>query len=558
MKGIGLIFHQFLRYNHMRIGVLIFIFSLSNLTLGQTGKTVIFHVDNISVRYKVLSDSTYYLRYKEKAITQFKLQGYVGLFLKDSTQKSNTLHYYFGYRQHFEKIILVQQSHESDKKPISRSQKNYSELLKTLNRELLTLENKGYPFASIQFTDQKEEHNKLELTYEIDSGDFFKINQITIKSKSKFNEQTILNLIDVHAGEPYNEAKILRIDQLLKESGLYKLMRPAEILFTPGKADVYLYLEKTNASEADGFVGFQQDQNSNKLVLNGFINLSLHNSFHRAEKLEVNWKNNPNNSQNLKVNFEFPFILQTPIGVGARVNLQKQDSSFVRADSYFDLSYQHSFYKFGIFYQIENSNSLLNTVNPVFRDYRKNTAGLSLQLKPVFAGNFKFFHPAIYTNGGFFRYRADSLSESINTNANTKYLIRYEQVVDFLKYFHLNHAIQFEGLTSNQNLSRNELIYFGGLKSIRGFYELELSGNDVLILNNELEFRPVESVGFKILYDYAQFHYQNFNRAHAIGAGFAFLAGNIKLEIILANGWLNSNSLEFSNSKIHLGFKSTF
>ncbi|MBK6526899.1 MAG: hypothetical protein IPG07_15905 [Crocinitomicaceae bacterium] len=287
------------------------------------------------------------------------------------------------------------------------------------------------------------------LTYQIDSGLFFTIDKITIKSKSKFHEQTILNLTALKVGEPYNESKIRAIDQLIRSSALYKLMRPVEVLFRPGKAELFIFIEKENSSDADGYVGFQQDKTTEKLVLNGFFNLSLHNAFNRAEVFRVNWKNNPNNTQNLKLNLEVPYILQTPIGLGTRLNLQKQDSSFVRADAFFDVSYLNPFYRIGIYYQLESSTTLLKTIPTDLRDYKKNTIGLSVKFKPLLPESYRFYHPIISMNGGFFKYRADSIDVNASDESNSKYMLRYEHVIDFLKYFHLNNSIQFDGLTKS-------------------------------------------------------------------------------------------------------------
>ncbi len=531
---------------------------LGTTLFSQRETTLYFHVDKITVKNKIILDSTFAKRYKDKALTQFKLQGYTGLYLKDSTVKSNVIHFFYGYENHFEKIILTPASDSLSKKTKLYKHKDYLAVLKTINREITLLENSGFPFASVQIIDQTEDKNKLLLTYQIDSGLFFTIDKITIKSKSKFHDQTILNLTALKVGEAYDESKIRAVDQLIRSSGLYKLMRPVEVLFRPGKAELFIYIEKENSSDADGYVGFQQDKTTEKLVLNGFFNLSLHNAFNRAETFQVNWKNNPNKTQNLKLNLEVPYILQTPIGLGTRLNLQKQDSSFVRADAFFDVSYLNPFYRIGVYYQLENSTTLLKTIPSDLRDYKKNTIGLSVKFKPLLPEPYRFYHPIISMNGGFFKYRADSIDANSSDESNSKYTLRYEHVIDFFKYFHLNNSLQFDGLTSSQNLSRNELIYFGGLKSIRGFYELELTGNDVIVVTNEIEFAPVEVLSFKILYDYAQYHYGSFNRAQAIGFGFSFSTGNVKLEIILANGWENTNPIELSNSKIHLGFKSSF
>ena len=102
------------------------------------------------------------------------------------------------------------------------------------------------------------------------------------------------------------------------------------------------------------------------------------------------------------------------------------------------------------------------------------------------------------------------------------------------------------------------MIYFGGLQSARGFYELELFGNETVIIRNEIEFKPVDLLSMFLLYDYSKFDYNGRHQTNSVGFGFGLNTKGTVLQIIVANGVLDQNSLDFSNTKIHLGFKSTF
>lgn len=545
-----------MRYSIMKF-VLPVLFLLTCAELSAQTVTCYFHVDKLTIKDKVVLDSTFAKRSKEKAISEFVLMGYTGLSLTDSLVKSSTRHYYFSYSGKFKKVLLENVADTSKKNKPERVN-DFTAALNILDEQLTMLENNGYPFAQISIRSQKESADEIQFQYELDSGQFVLLDKITIKSKAKFDERTIQNIIDLRPGDVYNESKIASAADLINASGLYKMVQSVQIIFREGKAEMFLIIEKENSSDADGFVGFQQDKLTQKLALNGFINLSLINAFNRSEELVINWKNNPNKTQNLNVRFEYPYILKTPVGAGVRLNLQKQDSTFVRADAQFDLNFLQPYYRFGVFYLLESSSSLISTANINFRDYKKNTGGLTVRFNPVFRNSLKFYHPVISAQGGFFAYKADSVDQYSNDGRNTKYAIRYEHVIDFLKYFHLNNSIRYEGLTANSPLSRNELVYFGGLRSMRGFYELELNGNDVIIINNEIEFAPVDAISFKLLYDYSSYQNNGWNFAQAAGFGFTFSTGNIKLELILANGWENTSTPVISNTKIHLGFKSSF
>jgi hypothetical protein len=87
---------------------------------------------------------------------------------------------------------------------------------------------------------------------------------------------------------------------------------------------------------------------------------------------------------------------------------------------------------------------------------------------------------------------------------------------------------------------------------------LELNGNHVFSTNNAIIFKPVKQLSFELLYDYAQFHSNQFTQTHSIGVGFNIENDNNTLSIILANGTIVGNGFNFQNSKLHLGFISNF
>jgi hemolysin activation/secretion protein len=169
-----------------------------------------------------------------------------------------------------------------------------------------------------------------------------------------------------------------------------------------------------------------------------------------------------------------------------------------------------------------------------------------------------FYHPSFFVSGGVFRYQEDSLENEPNTIGNRKYAVEYQQDIDFLKYFQLRNTLRYEGLSSTLSLARNEYIFFGGLQSVRGFYELELAAKEAWILRNEVAFMPIQSLSIKAIYDYANFVEQQKRWAHALGFGFGFQTGNSQLEIIVANGKLDDNPFILSETKVHIGFRSNF
>lgn len=527
--------------------IISFIFCLSGLS--QTPKAVYFHLDHNTEKINIKSDSVNYKKLKEDVFLQYEMLGYVGISIKDSVLDNNKLHYYLNFEKYFKHVILKNQS-----------KKSVTDLAQTpyqINKQLIQLENSGFPFAKISIIKQSEEHNKLVLDYKIDSGKYFIIDKIHIKSQDKFNKKTIINLINLSAGEAYNESKLKQIDAILKASNLYTLLRAPEVLFFDGLAEVYIYIKKQKSSSADGYVGLLQDKNTQKVSLNGYINLKLKNTLNRAELLNMNWKANPDKTQKLLINVDYPFLFNSPFGISSDLDLHKQDTTFVRSNFIYGVNYKQSFFKIGVFNQLENSFLIDTNYQKEFRTYSKNTLGLNFVFEPFFVNQFNFYRPKLTVSTGFFKYKSDSIVSNTSIN-NIKLHTELNQQFKFLNYFSFNNNLSYQYVQSGYNLSKNELIYFGGLKSLRGFYELELNGNNVFIVQNEIEYQPLPILSFKVLYDYSTYSYLGQNYTNSFGFGFGLLSENSKLEIIVANGTVNNSGFALSNTKIHIGFSSHF
>ena len=173
-------------------------------------------------------------------------------------------------------------------------------------------------------------------------------------------------------------------------------------------------------------------------------------------------------------------------------------------------------------------------------------------------GIIPFFQPYLELEGGFFNYRNDTILDSQESPINIKYSFTYRHRAKFLKFFSLNNELSLQALSSSTELAVNELAYFGGLRTLRGFYELELVGNEVWILKNEIVFQPVEAFSIMALYDYSHFVHEGANFTHSGGLGFGLTTGNSVLEVVIANGTLNNNPFALSNTKVHIGFRSSF
>ena len=73
-----------------------------------------------------------------------------------------------------------------------------------------------------------------------------------------------------------------------------------EILFTTDTTKIYVYLEKANSNKFDGIIGFSNDDESSKVVFNGYLDLQLNNALKTGETFELYGKVTAKNKLHLK------------------------------------------------------------------------------------------------------------------------------------------------------------------------------------------------------------------------------------------------------------------
>ena len=156
--------------------LVILVVLISGYVSAQTTTSVYFHVDKRSEKFTKLTDSIADQVFLSKAIINFKLLGYVGLTVTDTTYKKKQIHYWLTYQTKFKKVILVN---------ANRSIKtNLSEMNLSINKQLISLENSGFPFAKLKIVNQKIDRKNLVLNYRIDSGEVVIIDKIHINPPS--------------------------------------------------------------------------------------------------------------------------------------------------------------------------------------------------------------------------------------------------------------------------------------------------------------------------------------------------------------------------------------
>ena len=205
------------------------------------------------------------------------------------------------------------------------------EKLALLNTKILNnCENKGFPFAAVFLDSVEIKENKISAALSVKKNQFIHVDSIIIKGNIDVSPVYLYNYIGIAPGDVYKESLLRKISGRLRELPFVKEIKPSQVFFGEKESKLYLFLENKKASQFDGVIGILPDaSNGGKINLTGEVHLKLQNSLRHGEIIELNWKQLPVKSQDLKVHVLYPFLLNTPFGIDGSLAIFKKDTTYI-------------------------------------------------------------------------------------------------------------------------------------------------------------------------------------------------------------------------------------
>jgi outer membrane protein assembly factor BamA len=200
-------------------------------------------------------------------------------------------------------------------------------LLEKAEERLEILENNGYPFAYIDYTNKFSLYH-LELSLIETPGPLYTFDSLVVKGDGKVPERYIRKFLNYKKGKLYDESWIRATEKRLNEIPFLRTLRATEVLFKQNKADTYVYLTKKNANYFNGIIGIQPNESTGKTNITGDLELRLFNLLNSGDEVFLNWRKLQPQTQDLKIRLMIPFIAGLPIGTEGKLNIFRRDTSF--------------------------------------------------------------------------------------------------------------------------------------------------------------------------------------------------------------------------------------
>lgn len=439
-------------------------------------------------------------------------------------------------------------------------------------------ENRGYPFAEVHTDSIASDGDVYYILLRSVRNEKVMIDSVIIRGNLRISRSFMRNYTGLRSGGVFNESEVKKLDQRLRNLAFVNLTRATAISFTPGKAKIYVHLDKKKASTFNGVIGFLPNNKvSGKLMLTGEVKLGLLNAFGAAETIDLHWRQPSPETQDLRAGFTYPYFLGTPFGPDYRFKLYKKDTSYITVNHNIGLiylmkagSWLRLFTDFFTSSLISTSGLEATTVLPSYADistslfgveyshdkldYRLNPSrGYSLLFSAA-AGNRKIrknnaVNPVVYEN-------LDETSSQLTGKSAFSVFIPLANRISLLL------SNQNAGVF-NERMFENELMFLGGLQSLRGFDEESIRVSSYVLGNAELRYRFEQNSYLSLFANGAWVERKLPDQYYSdipwgVGAGLAFdtRAGIFTLNYAL--GSEQGNPLSFRTAKIHFGIRSYF
>ncbi|MGZ3866225.1 MAG: hypothetical protein ACXVC6_08985 [Bacteroidia bacterium] len=448
---------------------------------------------------------------------------------------------------------------------------------KVFEKTLTWCDNNGYPFARIRLDSLSIEGSTINAQLHLTKNRNVKIDSFIIIGNANIRKKFLNRYLHIKQGDVYDEHLIKQIPQRLRQLPFLREKQQQVVSITDLHTKLILYLDKKNASQFDGILGLQP-QNNGKTVLTGDMRIRLYNSIFRAGELfDLNWKRLQYQTQDFKLGITYPYLFNTPVGTDYSLNIYKRDTTFIDVQNNIGLQYLFSgLNNIKVFYKQRNTNLLSTaaltglTVLPDYADITTYAYGIGFLFEKL---NYKFNpRSGISLNvsssaGNRDIHKNNKLDETLYKNIQLK-STQYQSdgnvaaYIPLMKFSTIKIGAQGGSVMSPQ-LFRNELYRIGGFKTLRGFDEQSIFASSYAIGTFEYRFLFEQNSAFIAFFDGCWYENASLGKyisdtpySAGVGVSFETKAGIFQLNYALGSQF--GQQFDFRTGKINFGLVNTF
>jgi len=567
---------------------------LQNFEVQFRGTSQNFNVENIIYKQEVL-DIEEIKAQKRSIVLQLIEKGHLTASVDSSFDKGKT-HVVVVFVGEIYSIDSLKTDHIPDEWLSSKRNEllsepvfNPTEISDVVLEILKSAENNGYPFAEIKINLEEIADEKIKATIELNKGSLYVYDSIEIIGNANISTQYLRNYLNLKRQGVYKEKDVQGIDKKLRSIPFVELTAPTRVFFGYKKMRIQVHLDKKKSDRFDGIIGFAPNSESSdgKLLLTGEMDIALLNLFNRGVGFRTHWRSFLQNSQELEIDFAYPFLLNTNLGLDLSFDLMKLDTTFLKLKTGIGgriLLSGSDYFRF--YYSNQNSTILspdtlglrqsktLPTNNPV--KIRSYGLGVNIDRRDYRFNPRKGFRLLVDGSLGTRNIERNATIERVqfqleNGSMGSVYdLIDLTSLQGQFDYLLEGYMPIFEKSTikiqvSGQqivadNILRNDLFRIGGARSLRGFDEQSIEGHNIHQLTLEYRYLLNRDANFHLFGNLAYIENASplqggftSDLPYGFGAGVNIQLPNGILNLDYALGAQNDLPIQFNRAKVHFG-----
>lgn len=455
-------------------------------------------------------------------------------------------------------------------------------------------EDYGYPFVSIHFEGHEISGDTVKVFIKVDPGPYYRISNLVNAGDAQISNIFLMRFTGIRKGNPFSKQKII-YDLPRRLQGLSYIQQYKEpvIQFTDSTASVNVFLRKRNASRFDFVLGaLPGNVETGRLIFTGTANLELWNALGQGEHLFFLFQSLRPETQEIRAELSYPYLLDLPFGVDAGFGLYNRDTTN-----------RDLLYKIGFRYQLPGGNFIRVTYNqfstelikpnldqiriskslPINLDVRKSLYGIDGMFEKL---NYRFNPQKGWRcrwNTGFGSRRIPINQQIASLTDPSDPEFNFENLYNNIDLSNWQIRIQYDGqvfwplgysgtiltrlqggwIHSPSRIFRNEAYRLGGNQLLRGFDEESIFSSLYQIFTLEYRFLTGENSYLFLFNDIGLLKNQN-SELHftdtpiGLGLGITFETNLGVFGLTLAQGRQRNLPFDWRATKLHFGYISLF
>lgn len=465
---------------------------------------------------------------------------------------------------------------------------NHSDWLSLRDSLAARAADNGYPFAVVKLDNIEWERDRiLNADIVIEKDSLLRFGKLRIPESARINKVFLERYLGIAENMPFSRTVLKRIPARLARLPYLKQTGDPTIEFQNNFAILDLPLTRKPASKFDFVIGvLPNNSETGKLLITGELNGELQNGLGQGERIAVKFQQLRPQTQELQLQFDYPYLLNLPFGLSLEGELYRRDTQFININYRAAATYRwQGASQLDVFWSRRQTNLLgFDEASVVARnrlpdtlDVGRSFFGLSLKRDETdqifnprrgYAFNVSMAAGSrkIKRNGKLLDLGLGSRYDSLSLNS-----AQYNLAADLSVYRPLfSGTVFYLGLKagaflSDEPLLANEQFRLGGAKLLRGFDEQQIFASAYGVLTSEVRLLLGRDAYVYVFGDFAYVNPRNQSKPQAkddypigFGSGLSFNSRAGIFAVSLALGRRSGEVLDLGAPKVHFGYLSVF